>query len=62
MTIAEVDGGGDLGVGLVNYPSAEVRYIMGKASQEIQDILGFCHSEEVIHRDNLVVFENDVES
>jgi glutamate 5-kinase len=62
VTIAEMDTGGELGVGLVNYPSVEVRYIMGKSSHEIQEVLGFCHSEEVIHRDNLVVFEKDQES
>jgi glutamate 5-kinase len=62
VTIAEVGTEGELGVGLVNYPSVEVRYIMGKQSHEIQDILGFCHSDEVIHRDNLVIFQDDAES
>jgi glutamate 5-kinase len=57
VTIVNGGGGEELGVGLVNYPSPEVRSIMGKGSQEILSILGFCHSEEVIHRDNLVIFD-----
>jgi glutamate 5-kinase len=56
VTIVDSDGGAELGVGLVNYPSPELRSIMGRRSQEIEGILGFCHSEEVIHRDNLVIF------
>jgi glutamate 5-kinase len=61
VTIVQNENGGELGVGLVNYPSPEISYIMGHSSQEIQDILGFCHSEEVIHRDNLVIFEKTIE-
>jgi glutamate 5-kinase len=61
VTIVESDTGGAVGVGLVNYPSVEVRYIMGHGSKEIQEILGFCHSEEVIHRDNLVIFDKAAE-
>ncbi|MDR1041703.1 MAG: glutamate 5-kinase [Deltaproteobacteria bacterium] len=57
VTILASDDGSELGVGLVNYTSPELKSIMGRASQEIQEILGFCHSEEVIHRDNLVIFE-----
>ncbi|MDR2140699.1 MAG: glutamate 5-kinase [Deltaproteobacteria bacterium] len=44
------------GVGLVNYSSPEVSQIMGLASHEIAAKLGYNHSEEVVHRDNLVVF------
>ncbi|MDR1038304.1 MAG: glutamate 5-kinase [Deltaproteobacteria bacterium] len=58
VTIVASDDGAELGVGLVNYTSPELKSIMGRASQEIQEILGFCHSEEVVHRDNLVIFEN----
>ncbi|MDR2350507.1 MAG: glutamate 5-kinase [Deltaproteobacteria bacterium] len=61
VTIATPEGdgpGGELGVGLVNYPSAELRRIMGRGSREIPGILGFCHSEEAIHRDNLAIFDD----
>jgi glutamate 5-kinase len=55
--IIALQNGSELGVGLVNYPSPEVLQIMGQGSQEISRILGFCHSEEVIHRDNLVLYQ-----
>jgi glutamate 5-kinase len=42
--------------GLVNYGSDEIRRILGKKSEEIADILGYKDYDEVIHRDNLVVF------
>ncbi len=41
--------------GLVNYSAAQVRRIAGVQSGDIEGILGFVDSEEVIHRDNLVV-------
>ena len=46
-----------LALGLTNYTSAEVEKIMGRPSQFIPVALGFCHSDEVIHRDNLVLSE-----
>lgn len=41
--------------GLVNYRSVEIEKIQGKHSREIKDILGYADSEEVVHRDNLVI-------
>ncbi|MDA8157544.1 MAG: glutamate 5-kinase [Actinomycetota bacterium] len=41
--------------GLVNYSSAEIRRIKGKKTSEIEDVLGYRYSGEVIHRDNLVL-------
>jgi glutamate 5-kinase len=46
-------------VGLVNYPSADVRKIMGARSSEIEPILGYRHADEVIHRDNLVILSDE---
>ena len=46
-----------LGLGLCNYTSAEVEKIMGKPSRQIISILGYTHSDEVVHRDNLVLSE-----
>ncbi|MDR3153061.1 MAG: glutamate 5-kinase [Deltaproteobacteria bacterium] len=57
VNIMSQEGESLLGVGLVNYPSPELTRIMGLASHEIEGILGFCHSEEVIHRDNLVIYD-----
>ncbi len=46
-----------LGVGLTNYDSAELEQIKGLKSAEIEDRLGYKDFDEVIHRDNLVVFD-----
>jgi glutamate 5-kinase len=50
-------GGVVLGVGLCNYASAELEKIKGLRSGEIQARLGYKDFDEVIHRDNLVVFD-----
>jgi glutamate 5-kinase len=47
----------ELGIGLSNYSSPEVEKIMGRASAQIESILGYSHSDEIIHRDNLVIFK-----
>lgn len=41
--------------GLVNYSAEQLRRIQGCRSDRIQQILGQCPYEEVIHRDNLTV-------
>jgi glutamate 5-kinase len=41
--------------GLTNYSSADLERIKGKKTSEIEKILGYKYSDEVIHRDNLVV-------
>lgn len=41
--------------GLTNYSSKELNYIKGKKTSEIEKVLGYKYSDEVIHRDNLVV-------
>ncbi|MDL2259290.1 glutamate 5-kinase [Deltaproteobacteria bacterium OttesenSCG-928-K17] len=54
--VAVVDESGQaLAYGLTNYTSAEVEKIMGRGSRQIVQILGYSHSDEVIHRDNLVL-------
>ena len=42
--------------GLSNYSAAEILRIQGKKSTEIAAILGHKDHDEVIHRDNLVLF------
>lgn len=46
-----------IGVGLTNYSSEELTVIKGLRSQEIESRLGYKDYDEVIHRDNLVVFD-----
>ena len=41
--------------GLTNYSSEDLKRIIGKKTSEIEKILGYKYSDEVIHRDNLVV-------
>jgi glutamate 5-kinase len=46
-----------IGLGLVNYSADEIDKIKGKRSHRIEDILGYKHSDEVVHRDNFVLRE-----
>ncbi len=47
--------GKTVGIGLANYRASEIEKIRGKKSSEIEAILGFKYSDEVIHRDNFAV-------
>lgn len=47
--------GNRIAKGITNYSSAEVEKIKGKKTTEIESILGYRYSDEVIHRDNLVL-------
>lgn len=42
--------------GLTNYPSSDVKKIIGQPSQNISSLIGYMDESELIHRDNLVVF------
>ena len=44
-----------IAVGLINYNSVDTAKIIGQHSQKIFDILGYKDSDEVLHRDNLVI-------
>ena len=56
MEVAD-EQGRVLALGLTNYGSAEIEKIKGRHSREIAGLLGYCHSDEIIHRDNLVLAE-----
>ena len=45
-----------LAAGLVNYDAEAVRKIQGLKTSQIDEVLGFRDSDEIIHRDNLVLF------
>lgn len=47
--------GADIGVGLSNYSSVELRRISGLKRHEVAAILGDAHYPEVIHRDNMLL-------
>ena len=51
----EVDSDGEeIARGLSNYSSADAKKLLGRASADIEAILGFGGEEELIHRDNLI--------
>ena len=41
--------------GLISYSSNELNKIIGKKSSQIESILGYKYSDEIIHRDNLII-------
>ncbi len=47
--------GSEFARGLVNYSAAELEKIRGRHSREIEAALGYKVSDEVIHRDDLVL-------
>lgn len=54
VDICSLDGN-ILGRGLVNYPSSDIRKIMGLKSDKIFQVLGSKPFDDVIHRDNLAI-------
>jgi len=50
-----------IGVGLTNYKSGEIDLIKGHRSEEIESLIGYRHSDEVIHRNNFVVINEGIE-
>lgn len=44
--------------GLTNYSAEEVEVIKGKQTDQIEPLLGHIYYDEVIHRDNLVILED----
>ena len=55
MVICVDEQGQEVARGLVNYPAADVRRIMGQPSEKIETLLGYVDEAELIHRDNLVL-------
>lgn len=55
------ESGNVIGVGLSNYKSTEIDQIVGRHSEEIEQIIGYKHSDEVIHRNNFVLAGDIVE-
>ena len=47
--------GVEIARGLSNYSASDARRIMRKPSAEIESILGYSQSSELVHRDNLVL-------
>jgi glutamate 5-kinase len=47
--------GNEFARGLVSYDAGELRRIKGLQSAEIEKLLGYKHSEEILHRDDLII-------
>ncbi|MCY3750875.1 MAG: glutamate 5-kinase [Gammaproteobacteria bacterium] len=50
--------GREVARGLANYNAGETRRIMGRSSDSIEELLGYVDDEELIHRDNMVIFRD----
>ena len=50
-----------IAAGLSNYASTDIERIKGRRTGEIAAILGCKDSDEIIHRDNLVIMGRDVQ-
>ena len=48
-----------LGQGLTHYPADEARKLIGAGSSDMLDLLGYVNEPELVHRDNMVLFELD---
>jgi glutamate 5-kinase len=48
---------GPLAAGLANYASNEARQLIGVKSAAIEGLLGYSYGDEIVHRDNLTLFE-----
>jgi glutamate 5-kinase len=55
VRVVEPDGN-EIARGLANYNASEMNRIYGKQSSEIESTLGFAYGDEVIHRNNMVLF------
>lgn len=49
------ESGRVVGIGLCNYKSSEIDQIKGHHSEDIERLIGYRHSDEVIHRNNFVL-------
>jgi glutamate 5-kinase len=56
MVACEDEQGEQVACGLVNYDAGDARKILRCKSGEIVERLGFVNDEELVHRDNMVVF------
>ncbi len=55
MVVCEDESGNTVARGLINYSAEESAKIIGKASHQIEGILGFIQDESLVHRDNMVL-------
>lgn len=54
--------GNELARGMVNYPSGDLRRMTGLHTSQVEAVLGYKHSDEVVHRDNMVLTVHLIDS
>lgn len=54
VRLCDLDGN-EVAKGVINYAQAELERIKGKKTTDIEAILGYKYSDEIVHRDNLVL-------
>lgn len=51
--------GSEIGRGLAEYSSEEAKSLVGRQSEQIEELLGYRGRSVMVHRDELVLFDND---
>lgn len=58
LTLMSSDGS-EIGRGLAEYDSDEAQSLQGRQSEQIEELLGYRGRSVMVHRDELVLFDND---
>jgi glutamate 5-kinase len=62
VSVSDGGTGTEIARGISNYGSDDVAAIKGAHSEKIEERLGYEYGAEVVHRDNLVVFQTSEDS
>jgi glutamate 5-kinase len=52
--------GNEIGKGITNYSSTEIKLMAGHESSDMKKILGYEGKKEIIHANDLVLFRKDI--
>lgn len=63
-SVVEITGpdGKPIAIGITNYSSQDIRQLIGKKSNHIEEILGYSYGPEIIHRSNMTRIKSTKES
>jgi glutamate 5-kinase len=57
-TVRIVDlSGAEIALGMTNYSASDLQQILGRRSEEIEDILGFTEGDEAVHHNNMLLLK-----
>lgn len=57
LVICVDSNGREVARGLINYSAVNTRCVLGKSSEQFEQLLGFTGEPELVHRDNMIVFQ-----